>query len=92
MKNHIPMRRCIVCKNSKPKKELIRIVDRSSEIEIDYTGRANGRGAYICNNPECCVYAGLAREGAAVEYLDLGGGLAVDYLPKIGRASCRERV
>ena len=46
MKNHIPMRRCIVCKNSKPKKELIRIVDRSSEIEIDYTGRANGIGAY----------------------------------------------
>ena len=53
MKNHILMRKYIVCKNSKPKKELIRIVDRSSEIEIDYTGRANGRGAYICNNPEC---------------------------------------
>ena len=30
-------------------------------------------------NEACRVYAGLAREGAAVEYLDLGGGLAVDY-------------
>lgn len=30
-------------------------------------------------NEACRVYAGLAREGAQVEYLDLGGGLAVDY-------------
>jgi len=30
-------------------------------------------------NEACRVYAGLAKEGAAVEYLDLGGGLAVDY-------------
>ena len=30
-------------------------------------------------NEACRVYAGLAREGAEVEYLDLGGGLAVDY-------------
>ena len=30
-------------------------------------------------NEACRVYAGLVREGAQVEYLDLGGGLAVDY-------------
>ncbi|MGD9947117.1 MAG: biosynthetic arginine decarboxylase [Desulfobulbus sp.] len=30
-------------------------------------------------NEACRVYAGLAKEGAQVEYLDLGGGLAVDY-------------
>jgi arginine decarboxylase len=27
----------------------------------------------------CRVYAGLVKEGAAMQYLDLGGGLAVDY-------------
>jgi arginine decarboxylase len=30
-------------------------------------------------NEACRVYAGLIKEGAQVEYLDLGGGLAVDY-------------
>jgi len=30
-------------------------------------------------NEACRVYAGLVKEGAQVEYLDLGGGLAVDY-------------
>lgn len=30
-------------------------------------------------NEACRVYTGLMREGAQVKYLDLGGGLAVDY-------------
>jgi len=55
MKNKkTPMRRCIGCGVSKDKKELLRIVKTGDgEIKADKTGRANGRGAYICNNPEC---------------------------------------
>jgi predicted RNA-binding protein YlxR (DUF448 family) len=50
----IPMRRCVGCGESKPKKELIRIVKTpENEFVIDTTGKQNGRGAYICNNPEC---------------------------------------
>ncbi|MGN1327016.1 MAG: RNase P modulator RnpM [Clostridia bacterium] len=50
----IPQRTCLGCGESKPKKELIRIVKQSDEnIFIDKTGKANGRGAYICNNVEC---------------------------------------
>lgn len=50
----IPMRRCIGCYESKPKKELLRIVrDTEGKVTIDYTGRINGRGAYLCNNKEC---------------------------------------
>lgn len=42
------------CNQSKNKNELIRIVKNSNnEIFIDLTGKANGRGAYICNNKEC---------------------------------------
>ena len=38
----------------KPKKELIRIVkNKDDEIFIDKTLKADGRGAYICNNTEC---------------------------------------
>ena len=38
----------------KPKNELTRVV-RSPEgvVSIDTTGKSSGRGAYICNNPEC---------------------------------------
>lgn len=50
----VPMRKCIGCGNSKPKKELIRIVkNKDNEIFLDKTGKKNGRGAYICFNEEC---------------------------------------
>lgn len=54
LKNKVPQRKCIGCNESKPKKELIRIVKTpEGEMLVDDTGRANGRGAYICNNLEC---------------------------------------
>ncbi len=53
MEKKIPMRTCIACRTSKPKKELIRVVKYNDEISLDKTGRANGRGAYVCNDIEC---------------------------------------
>lgn len=53
MKN-IPQRTCIGCNIKKDKNEFIRIVkDNQNNISIDKTGKANGRGAYICDNIEC---------------------------------------
>ena len=53
MKN-IPNRTCIGCNQIKPKKELIRIVkNKEGNIFIDKTSKANGRGAYLCDNIEC---------------------------------------
>ena len=53
MKN-IPLRTCIGCNSQKNKKELIRIVKNDKkEINIDRTGKAEGRGAYICDDIEC---------------------------------------
>lgn len=50
----LPQRSCIGCNTKKDKKDLIRIVkDKDGNISIDKTGKANGRGAYICNNVEC---------------------------------------
>lgn len=48
------MRTCCGCRESFPKKELIRVV-RTPEgtVEIDLTGRKNGRGAYLCRNTDC---------------------------------------
>lgn len=50
----IPLRTCMGCNEKKPKKELIRIVkNKNGEIFIDRTGKADGRGAYICDSAEC---------------------------------------
>ena len=49
-----PARRCIACNEQKEKNELLRIVRTPEQtIEIDLTGKKNGRGAYICKNEEC---------------------------------------
>ncbi|MBR2871768.1 MAG: YlxR family protein [Clostridia bacterium] len=53
MEKKVPIRTCIVCRSAFPKKELNRIVKSGEEIFLDKTGKANGRGAYVCNNPEC---------------------------------------
>ena len=49
-----PARTCIACGSQREKNELLRIV-RSSEgnIEVDLTGKKNGRGAYICKSEDC---------------------------------------
>lgn len=58
----IPMRKCLGCNESKPKKELIRVVKSSDgTISLDKTGKMNGRGAYICHNKDCFVKARKAR-------------------------------
>ena len=49
-----PQRTCMGCNNKKDKKELIRIVkNKENVVNIDTTGKMEGRGAYICNNIEC---------------------------------------
>ena len=50
----LPQRTCMGCNSKKDKKDLIRIVkNKEGVISIDKTGKANGRGAYICNELEC---------------------------------------
>lgn len=50
----LPNRTCIGCNTIKPKKDLIRVVkNKEGQISIDTTGRANGRGAYLCNDINC---------------------------------------
>ena len=49
----VPMRRCVGCMESKPKKELIRIAGYEGELTLDLTGRAKGRGVYLCPDTKC---------------------------------------
>ncbi len=45
---------CLGCNQQRPKRELIRVVrSPEGEVRLDPTGKANGRGAYICPDPAC---------------------------------------
>ena len=54
----IPMRRCVGCMESKPKKELIRLTLESGRPKIDPSGKSNGRGVYLCGEVDCLDKAG----------------------------------
>lgn len=47
------MRRCAGCMESKPKNELIRIACYQGEVSFDPTGKAKGRGVYLCPDEGC---------------------------------------
>ena len=49
-----PQRMCVSCKKMLDKKDLVRVVkNKDGQIFVDLTGKANGRGAYICRDKEC---------------------------------------
>lgn len=50
----LPQRTCVACRRIRAKRELVRLVrTRRGDIEIDITGKKEGRGAYICPDREC---------------------------------------
>ena len=50
----VPLRRCLGCMQSFPKKDLIRVVRTpENEVLIDITGKKSGRGAYLCRDEAC---------------------------------------
>ncbi|MCM1039458.1 MAG: YlxR family protein [Ruminococcus sp.] len=58
MAKKIPMRQCVGCKEMKNKREMMRVLKTAEgSIELDTTGRKNGRGAYLCMEKECLVKA-----------------------------------
>lgn len=54
MQKKIPQRQCMGCRERKAKRELIRVVrGTDGVVRLDFSGKAPGRGAYLCPNPEC---------------------------------------
>lgn len=51
---HVPQRTCIVCRQVKSKRELVRVVRApDGSVFVDESGKANGRGAYLCQDRAC---------------------------------------
>ncbi len=62
MQKKIPQRQCMGCRERKAKRELIRVVrGTDGAVSVDFSGKLNGRGAYICLNPECLRKAQRAK-------------------------------
>lgn len=57
MEKKIPQRMCISCREMKNKKELIRVAYFNGSVSMDTTGKAPGRGAYVCANKDCIIKA-----------------------------------
>ncbi|MCL1822950.1 MAG: YlxR family protein [Oscillospiraceae bacterium] len=54
----IPIRKCVGCMGQSGKKELVRIVrSKDGEVSLDFTGKKNGRGAYLCKDVQCLMKA-----------------------------------
>ena len=62
MQKKIPMRQCTGCREMKPTASLLRVVKpQEGDAHIDRTGKAAGRGAYVCENAECLKKAQKSR-------------------------------
>ena len=54
MEKRVPLRKCLGCMSSFPKKDLVRVLKTpEGEVIIDLSGKKSGRGAYICKDKAC---------------------------------------
>ena len=59
---YVPHRKCIACRKIQPKNEMVRILRLpDGNYQPDPTNTADGRGAYLCKNPECIKRAILKK-------------------------------
>lgn len=49
----VPIRTCVVCRQKAGKRQLTRVVATAQGVQIDPTGKRNGRGAYLCDQESC---------------------------------------
>jgi predicted RNA-binding protein YlxR (DUF448 family) len=66
-----PERTCVACRETQGKRALVRLVrsaaDGDFRVAVDESGRAHGRGAYLCTRAECWERA--LRTGAVARAL-----------------------
>ncbi len=50
---HLPVRTCVICRDKAGKRALTRVVRTESGVQVDPSGKMNGRGAYLCERGSC---------------------------------------
>ena len=62
MQKKIPQRQCMGCRERKNKRDLIRVVRQTDgSVSLDFSGKLNGRGAYLCPDALCLNKARKAK-------------------------------
>ena len=62
MQKKIPQRQCMGCRERKNKRDMLRVVrGTDGEVSVDFSGKLNGSGAYVCPDPECLKKARKSR-------------------------------
>ena len=62
MQKKIPQRQCMGCRERRDKRDMLRIVRcTDGSVQLDFSGKLNGRGAYVCPDPECLRKAQKAK-------------------------------
>lgn len=62
MQKKIPQRQCMGCRERMDKRSLIRVVRApDGTVSLDFSGKAAGRGAYLCPKAECLKKAQRSR-------------------------------
>ena len=52
-RKHVPVRMCVVCRDKAGKRALTRVVRTEQGLQVDSSGKMNGRGAYLCDREAC---------------------------------------
>ena len=79
----VPMRRCLGCMESFPKKELVRVVRTpENQVIMDLTGKKSGRGAYVCRDKACLK--------KAIKSKRIQSNLEVEISPELIEALSKE--
>ncbi|ARB40916.1 MULTISPECIES: YlxR family protein [Mammaliicoccus] len=90
-KKKIPMRKCILSNEMKPKNDMIRVVkNKEGEITADATGKAPGRGAYVSKDLE--VIENAQKQGKLERYFDSNKETLEPVYKEIIRLIYRERI
>ncbi len=90
-KKKIPMRKCILSNEMKPKNDMIRVVkNKEGEITADATGKAPGRGAYVSKDLE--VIETAQKLGKLERYFDSNKETLEPVYKEIIRLIYRERI
>jgi uncharacterized protein len=53
IRKHVPVRMCVVCRDKAGKRTLTRVVRTEQGLQLDASGKMNGRGAYLCDREAC---------------------------------------
>ena len=74
MEKKVPLRKCLGCMSSFPKKDLVRVLKTpEGAVIIDLSGKKSGRGAYICKNSSCLKKALKAKRIQSNLEIDIPG-------------------